>query len=147
MNVSRERVFNALFELANGVTWGAPPRGFQYFARRVKLWADLAGQFPALCQAEHDETVDQVSRLPSKTTLQASWIIYHDAGKDTGAVPATESNLILDAVQALFPGDPENGQTLGGLVHHCWISGRVFKDNGDLDGVALLIVPIKILVP
>ena len=75
-------------------------------------------------------------------------VIYHNVGVDPNAIPATESNLILDAIQAVFPSnDPDLRQTLGGLVHHCFISGKVFKDPGDLDNQALIIVPIKILVP
>ena len=144
---TREDVFNALFALTAGLSWGSPPRALAYSARRVKLWDDLPAQ-PALCQAEQDEDVAEVTGLPSKTTLSASWLIYHNLGKDPAATPATETNLILDAVQALFPsGDPDQVQTLGGLVHHCFISGKVFKDSGDLDGQALIIVPIKILVP
>ena len=144
---SREAIFQALFDLTAYVTWGSPPAGFAYSARRVKHWDDLAAQ-PALCQAEQGEDVVEVTGRPSITTLTANWLIYHDAGKDPDATPASHTNQILDAVQALFPnGDPDQVQTLGGLVHHCFISGRVFKDPGDLDGQALIIVPIKILIP
>ena len=150
---TREAIFSALFALvsvgegqAGTLTWGAG-QSLAYTSRRVRLWHDIPLQ-PALCQAEHDETITEVTGLPSKTTLSVSWLIYHNVGRDPTATPATESNLILDAVQALFPaGDPDNVQTLGGLVHHCFISGKVFKDPGDLDGQALIIVPIKILVP
>jgi len=144
---AREDVFNALFALTAGLAWGSPAQTLAYSARRVKLWDDLPAQ-PALCQAEQDEDVTEVTGLPSKTTYSANWLIYHNVGKDPAATPATETNLILDAVQALFPsGDPDQVQTLGGLVHHCFISGKVFKDSGDLDGQALIIVPIKILAP
>jgi hypothetical protein len=144
---AREDVFEALFALTRGLLWGSPPRGFVHRSRRVALWGDLPAQ-PALCQAEHDEDITQVTGLPSVTILSASWLIYHEAGKDPKSEPTRESNLILDAVQALFPsGDPDAAQTLGGLVHHCFISGKVFKDPGDLDGQALIIVPIRILVP
>jgi hypothetical protein len=143
----REDIFGALFALSEGVLWGAPPRGFAHRSRRVSLWSDLPAQ-PALCQAEHDEDIEEVTGLPARTTYSASWLIYHDVGKDPDAVPASESNLILDALQGLFPcEDPDRVQTLGGLVHHCFISGKVFKDPGDLDGQALIIVPIIILAP
>jgi hypothetical protein len=144
---TREDIFTALFALAAGLTWGSPTRTLAYSARRVKLWDDLPAQ-PALCQAEQDEEVAEVTGLPSRTTYSASWLIYHNVGKEPAATPTTETNLILDAVQALFPsGDPDRVQTLGGRVHHCFISGKVFKVSGDLDGQALIIVPIKILVP
>lgn len=147
MTPSREDVYQALFDLTADVTWGSPTRSFAHRARRVALWGDLPAQ-PALCQAEHDEDIAETTGLPSVTTLSASWLIYHDAGKDPQATPASESNRILDAVQALFPtDDPDQVQTLGGLVHHCFISGKVFKDPGDLDGQALVIVPIRILAP
>ena len=150
---TRDSILSALFALVSTgeglpgtLTWGAS-QTLAYTSRRVRLWDDLPVQ-PALCQAEHDETVTEATGLPSKTTLSASWLIYHQAAKDPAAVAATETNQILDAVQALFPaGDPDNVQTLGGLVHHCFINGKIFKDSGDLDGQALIIVPITILVP
>jgi hypothetical protein len=145
--VPREDIFQALFALAANVAWGDPPAGFAYCSRRVKLWDDLPGQ-PALCQAEPSEDVVEVTGLPSKITLSANWLIFHNAGKSPDAIAASQSNLILDAVQALFPsGDPDQVQTLGGLVRHCFISGKVMKDAGDLDGQALIVVPIRILVP
>lgn len=155
---SREAIFAALFALvstgegqAGTITWGAGET-LGYTSRRVKLWDDLPVQ-PALCQAEHDETYAQYTRLPYKRTLTASWLICHRAGADPSAVPAQASNALLDAIEALFsppptdPGWPDERLTLGGLVHHCFISGKLFKDPGDLDGQALIIVPITLLVP
>ena len=150
---TREAIFTALFALASAgegqpgaFTWGGG-QTLAYTSRRVRLWGDLPAQ-PALCQAEHDETVAETTGLPSKTTLSASWLIFHDAGKDPTAAPTIQTNQILDAIQALFPaGDPDNVQTLGGLVAHCFINGKIFKDSGDLDGQALIIVPLTLLVP
>jgi hypothetical protein len=36
---------------------------------------------------------------------------------------------------------------LGGLVTHCWIEGRIEIHPGDLDGQAIAVVPIRMLVP
>ena len=144
--MNRELIYNALFALSEGLTWGEGS-SMAFRSRRVKLFSDIP-EWPALCQAEHDETVVERTRMPSKVTLGAVWLIYHRAGQDTAAVPATESNAILDAIEQLFPGDEETGtQTLGGLVHKAVISGRILKEHGDLEGQALLIVPLKILVP
>ena len=155
---SREAIYAALFALVSqgeglpgAIAWGAGET-LAFTSRRVRLWAEVPAQ-PALCQAEHDETVVQQTRLPYRRKFTASWLIYHAAGADPAATPASTSNAILDAIEAVFtpvPPDPgwnDSRLTLGGLVHHCWIDGKVFKDPGDLDGQALIIVPISILVP
>lgn len=155
---TREDIFSALFSLVSTgeggpgtVAWGAG-QGLAYTSRRVRLWDDLPTQ-PALCQAEHDETFAQATRLPFRRTLSASWLIFHQAGADPAAVPTQSSNALMDAIEVLFapapadPGFPDQRLTLGGLVHHCFINGKVFKEPGDLDGQALIIVPITILAP
>lgn len=142
-----EAIYQALFDLSANLAW-SPAGALAFSARRVKTFEDLPAQ-PALCQAETDESVTQVTSQNAITTLGASWLIYHQAGKDDDAVPASTTNAILDAVKRLFvnPGDPSFAQTLGGLVHKCWIEGRIQKFQGDLDGQTLIVVPIKILVP
>ena len=142
-----ETIYQALFALTASLAW-APDGALAFSSRRVKTFEDLPAQ-PALCQAETDETMTQVTSQVAVTTLGASWLIYHQAGKDDDAVPAQTTNAILTAVRGLFvdPTDPDFAQTLGGLVHKCWIEGRIQKFQGDLDGQTLLVVPIKILVP
>ena len=144
--MTREPIFQALFALGAGATWGEPGRGFAYASRRVRLADDLPA-LPALCQAEHEETVERVAGQPPRRILSAAWIVHHTAaGPD--AVAASVNNLILDALEATLPPDSPDGDcTLGGLVAHAWIEGQVFKDPGDLDGRALMIVPIRLLVP
>jgi hypothetical protein len=145
--VDAEAIYQALFNLASGLSW--PGGGALAFAaRRVKTFDDLPAQ-PALCQAETEETVAQVTGRPAIVTLGASWLIYHQAGKDDAAIPAQTTNAILTAVKALFvdPTDPSFAQTLGGAAHKCWIEGRIQKFQGDLDGQTLIVVPIRILVP
>ena len=141
-----EPIYAALFDLAAGLSWTGGQLAFA--SRRVKTFDDLPAQ-PALCQAESDETMTQVTSQQATVTLGASWLIYHQAGKDDLAIPAQTTNQILSAVRAIFvdASDPSFAQTLGGLVHKCWIEGRIQKFQGDLDGQTLVVVPIKILVP
>jgi hypothetical protein len=142
--MDREAIFTALFVVARTVSWGG--QTLRYTSRRVRLFCDLPA-LPALCQAEHDEVHVAVAGLPPRRTLGAAWMIHH-ATADPDAVPASLNNAILDAVEAALAPDSADGCcTLGGLVAHCWIEGEVFKDPGDLDGQALLIVPIRMLVP
>jgi hypothetical protein len=142
-----ETIYQALFDLTAGLAWG-PAGALAFSSRRVKTFEDLPAQ-PALCQAETDETMTQVTGQVAVTTLGASWLIYHQAGRDDDVIPAQTTNAILTAVRGLFvdPTYPDFAQTLGGLVHKCWIEGRIQKFQGDLDGQTLIVVPIKILVP
>jgi hypothetical protein len=142
-----EEIYEALFDLTSDLAW-SPAGALAYRSRRVKTFEDLPAQ-PALCQAETDETVAQVTSQQAVTTLGASWLIYHQAGQDEASTPATTTNAILKAVRRLFvdPTDPAFAQTLEGRVHKCWIEGRIAKFQGDLDGQTLIVVPIKILIP
>ena len=144
--MSRVGFLNALFARAQGLSWGPSGQTFAYTSRRVRLASDLPA-LPALCQAEHEESFAPTAGLDPRRVLGAAWMIHH-ATSDPEAVPASTNNLILDAIESAFlPDDATGCCTLGGLVRHCWIEGEVFKDPGDLDGQALLIAPIKILVP
>lgn len=148
---SREEIYSALFQRGVGLTWSGG-QSFQFASRRLKLWADVPAQ-PAFCQAEYTEAISQASNQPYKRRLPAWWFIYHSAGKDDDAIPAQTNNAIMDAVEAALaplptdPGFPDPRNTLGGLVYHCFIDGKVLKDPGDLDGQGLIVVPITILAP
>lgn len=153
--VKREEVFTALFARVQDVSWGPDDRlkTFKTTSRRVKLFSDVdSRQQPACFQAEHNEMSVQKTGMPYKRVWEAQWIIYHAVG-DPKAVPAIETNLILEAVEAALaplPSDPgffEERNTLGGLVHHCFIDGTIFKDPGDIDNQGMIVVPIKLLVP
>jgi hypothetical protein len=150
---TREQIFTALFTLGQGVSWVDPVSGnvvtWATTARRIKT-PDQIGvdDQPALLQAEANESFSQITKMPSKRTLSAAWVIYlraYDAPAPTGPL----LNAVMDAVEGAFAPDDLSGEacTLGGLVTHCWIDGTVFKDPGDLDQQAMLVVPIKLLVP
>lgn len=158
--MNEELIFYTLAQRMVDVRWtrsGDPEpntRRFLTVSRRVRLFADVPSESqPACFQAEHGDTYGQVTGMPYKTVLEANWIIYHCVGKDQSAIPAIENNLIIQACRAELapkPADPgylDNRNTLNGLVHHCFISGRVFKDPGDIDDQAMIVIPIKLLVP
>ncbi len=154
---SREAIFSALFARVSAATItvnGGSAPAFITASRRIKLWTDVQpSQQPALFQTEHSEMVAPKPRgLPQKITLEAMLYIYSASGTNSGDVPATTVNNLIDAVSnTLQPQTPQEiGQnvcTLGGLAAHCWIEGRIFKDPGDLDGQALAMIPVKILIP
>lgn len=129
-------------------------RRFVTISRRVKLFGDVqSDQQPACFQAEHASQEVQQTNLPYKTIIEANWIIYQCIGKDKEALGAVENNLIIRGCRKVLepkisdPGYYDERNTLGGLVHHCYISGRLFKDPGDIDDQGMIVIPIKLLVP
>lgn len=154
--LDREPIFEALKALAQEVNWGTEeaPETFRVVTRRIKLFSDVpAEEQPWLGQAEHNELISQRTNLPYRHILEVSWMVYHKEGEQPDAVPTILNNRILKAVEdALAPkvDDPgffDKRNTLRGLVHHCFIDGTAFKDPGDIDNQALMMIPIRILVP
>ena len=157
---TREDIFLALFALTAGVTFDVNPsgtadiRGFNERSRTIKLFNDVApANQPWLGQAEHAERSAQKSNLPYKRQWKAQWVVYHRAADSPGVDATTWNNQIIDALEAAIvpkssdPGFLDGRNTLSGLVHHCYIDGEIFKDPGDIDKQAMLVVPITILVP
>jgi hypothetical protein len=156
--MNRNAIYDALFALISqgeglpsvaGVNWPGG-NGFQFTSRRVREWNNIPIK-PALCQPDFSEIVRKQTRdLPYTHVLGAEWWIFHQGGADPSAVPSVLTNDILDAVaQVLEPPDYEMSRrnTLGGLVYDCYMDGQIMKTSGDLEGEALISVPISILVP
>lgn len=143
--VTREQILEALFSL---VSLSSP--AFITKSRRLRLWGDVdPADRPALFQFERagDLYEGAIRGTPPKRTYQVEIFIYTDArGVD---VPASILNPLIDAIDiALMPDNKLTGkQTLGGLVEHVYIDGRIIKEPGDLDNDGLALIPVKILVP
>ncbi len=153
MTNSREMIMQALSDRLAVAEFATPINGrtsWAMLSRRLKLWSDVASaDQPALFITEHGENIAYAAEmLPGKATLNVDLFVYIAAGKDPDCVPARDLNIALDAITACLAPDPSLGrQTLGGLVAHCRIEGRIVKDPGDLDGQGLALVPVKILGP
>ncbi len=145
MLLARETILTALFGVVASVA------AFKTVGRRLVLPRAMsdAGK-PALFMVDADETYSYTAHA-QKVTLQVDLWIYTASGLDPNATPASELNGILDALDAaLRPTGadlPLNSFTLGGLVEHCRIAGRVLKDAGDVTGLGLAIVPLELLIP
>ncbi len=127
---------------------------FKTVTRRVALFNEVPSEQQPWCgQAEHSSQEAQVTGMPYKTTLECNWIVYQCVAKAPKAIGAIENNQILWGIRNVMApkptdiGYPDRRNTLGGLVYHCFISGRIFKDPGDIDGQGMMVVPIKLLVP
>lgn len=122
--------------------------GFQTSGRRLKMWQDVSAQ-PAIFLHEAEEEIEYPQGIRPVHTLHVETYLYSKAGQNPDIAPATALNNMLEALEAaLAPDDPASGRfTLGGIVFWCRISGQIEKDPGDLDGQAIAMVPIEIIVP
>ena len=143
----RETAVQALQNLLAGAyVWKSGP------ARRLKLWSDVPAMSRPACfifEGGQETYSWSESALP-KRAIEVKVFIYLNA-KDPTIVGAALLNTVMDALDeafALSGADLSTGRnTLGGAVHHCRIDGKTLKDPGDLDGDALLIVPVKLILP
>jgi len=142
--MNREAIITALFSLVS------TSASFATASRRLKLWSSMpSSEKPALFLVERGDNYVRASEaVPEAVTMQLEIYIYTEAGKDQSIVPASVLNPLIDAVDTALAPSPLTGlQTLGGLVSHCWIEGKIMKDAGDLDGDGVAVIPVKILVP
>ena len=137
----REPIYAALFARLAGAA------AFTTTSRRLRHWSDVgAAEQPALFIVQKSETAEQHRGRPVTWKALVDVYVYAQA-PDEETPPASVLNPLLDAVEAALAPDPvTNVQTLGGLVQHAWIAGRVETDEGALGGQAVAIVPIEILV-
>jgi hypothetical protein len=120
---------------------------FHTTGRRLVLW-NLVNEQPALfLRHVGDDNPPRPTRIPPRTVIDCEPWIYAKA-PDPDSIPETVLNNLLDDIdRALQPAPASEAQTLGGLVTHCWIEGRIEIHPGDLDGQGIAVVPIKMLVP
>lgn len=119
-------------------------------SRRLKTW-DQVGQEdqPALFFAETGEDWQQLKGLPVKRTMSVEVYLYVFTGADSSLAPSQVLNPILDALEAAIGPDACGYQTLGGLVSHAWIDGKVsIAEGAQGQGMqAIAMLPVSILVP
>ncbi len=140
--MTREPIYAALFALVAGAA------NFVTVSRRLRHWSDVgAAEQPALFMIQKSENAEERRPLPVKWRASVDLYLYAQAPDELTSPPATVLNPLLDAVEAALAPDPvSHVQTLGGLVSHCWIAGRIQTDEGVLGGQAVAIVPVEILV-
>jgi hypothetical protein len=141
MNVDRETVFQALFDLVSQ----AP--GFVTRSRRWVPWSNCPASLqPALYQAQSNQRADeQAATGLTRWTLHAWLMIYNRIGADPAAIPSTPLNQLVDAVENVLQAPCGEKQTLGGLVTQCSIVGDVLIDEGVLDQQGIAMLPIVII--
>lgn len=141
---TRESAIGALVNIVtDAYPWKLGP------ARRLKLWSDVpAANRPACFLFEGgQETYSWTETGLPKRVIEVKIFVYLNA-KDPGISGATLLNEMMDTLDVAFAptgSDIALGRnSLHGTAYQCRIDGKALKDPGDLDGDALLIVPIKL---
>jgi hypothetical protein len=158
--VDRAAIKSALFTRLQSATFSVPINGFTTWAqtsRRLKLFnnVDPSNQ-PAMFLVQHHETYEQygTGRLTRRFLNMGVWC-YAPTGEES-IVGDDLLDLMETAIETVLqPDDPfRNELTLGGLLtpNNGWCridrrDGMFIRDPGDIDNQALLIMPIRILLP
>lgn len=128
----------------NQSTWAIP------VSQRLRLWGDVpADQQPAAFVVTHRETDEYRGLgLPRRRLEIGIWCYCRT--DDISVSGATYLDSMMEAFEGVFynPQSSSTGEnTLNGLVYFCRLEGRVFKDPGDIDYQALMIVPLIVEMP
>jgi hypothetical protein len=144
---SRENAIAALASLVSSAySWKSGPN------RRLKLGSDVPlSARPACYLFEGGEDIYiWVDNSRPTRTIEVKVFVYLNA-KDLNLYGSALVNDVMDALDDAFipkGADELAGRnTLGGSVYRCRIEGEVLKDPGDLNGDAILVVPVKIVLP
>ncbi len=143
----REAALTALQSvIAAAYAWKLGP------SRRLKLWSDVPSAMRPACFIFEggQETYAWSESATPKRVMEVKIFVYLNA-KDSSITGAALLNDVMDALDAALSisgADFARGRnTLGGAVHLCRIDGKTLKAPGDLDGDALLLVPVKLILP
>lgn len=138
-----ETIYSALFTLVSqGTEWKTK-------SRRLIHWADVApADQPALFQAQGSIAARYTQKTPTIWLLDAELYLYAHSNGDWKTSPMTVLNPLIDRIITnLLPSDLTGEQTLGGLVTACRIEGDIATDEGTLGDQAVVIIPVKLLLP
>lgn len=141
--MNREAIYSAVYARLQTVA------GFNTVSRRVRHWVDVSfPEMPYVAMIQRREEPDGTRKgMPLRWILHVDFYIYtHSA--DPKSSPSVILNPMLDSVCAAYSGDvPSNTILLGGVAHHCRISGSIETDEGTLGDIAVAIVPLIIVTP
>lgn len=140
--IALEPIYAALWAIVSALP------AFNYTTRRPVVPANLAdGQFPALLMDQGDiDIVSEGDGGGAKLTMPVTLLIYTNTGGDPNAVPVSAANALLDTVRAaIWPTIPGAKQTLGGLAHSVFVSGKVEVFEGNQGQHCIVILPITII--
>lgn len=154
----RTQIKSALFALLKTAEFSTPINNASTWllsSQRLKNWNQVdASLQPAMFLVQHREGYQAtgVGNLRRRWLEVGVWCIAK-TGDPSGPIVGDQIlDTFEDAIEAvLVPDNPSRNElTLGGLAY--WVridrqDGILLRDPGDLDDQALLVLPIRILLP
>ena len=120
---------------------------FKTVDRKLRMWDQLSPQDQPACflVVHDDEYMPRGRGTPRRLMMNVvAWVMARTDDATGGEVLSD----LIDALEDALAPDPGSVVcTLGGLVNRAFMEGKCPQDPGDLDGQALALVPIKIIVP
>ena len=143
--MNREAVTSALWERISAID------GVKTAGRKLRHFADVApSEMPALFLGVDDSEADQErGRRPAWTLRYTAYIYCHES---SAIGPSSSLNTVVDQVNAALEiqssefqaGQTFGPTTLGGTVHHAWIT-RVETDEGTMGDLGVALCSIEVL--
>lgn len=154
--VNLQLIKNTLLARLSAVTFPNPVNGHTTWntapTRRLKMWGNVdPGAQPCAFLVQHNERYETSGVGLVKRYLDLGFWCYAPSG-DADVVGDDLLDFMTSGIEAVMQPDDlaRNEFTLGGLVYWCRIvrgSGIYIRDPGDIDGQAMLVLPIVILIP
>lgn len=151
--VNRQALWDAVAAWFQAITDADGAKVFRTFYKSAKSWAQVP---PENCPSANLDPITEQwlvrQGLPPKLTMTALLRVYVVTNQDGDDVLNVDANAILnpiiDAVaNAIIIDDPASEcATLGGLVSHCAIQGKLERFSGTLANEAVAVIPIVIVV-
>lgn len=151
MSETRNQVMVAILNRIQSMSFSSPINNaltWNTISNRLRLWSDVSSdQQPAAFLVTHRETDEYRGLGLLRRRLELGVWCYLRSDSQPGS---PQLDTLMEAFETAF-NTPDNTSTncntLGGLVYWIRIEGKVFKDPGDLDSQAMMIVPIAVEMP
>lgn len=152
MFITRRQVMLALFNLLQQKNTQKLIVGFsRKFVTPDKISGSASMPYLMLCKPKENYPQKTISALPAKRTFLCEIIIWIQEGQNQAAIPQDTVDDILDYLDEALQPDKRTSHggalTLGGLVDSCFIEGEITTVPGDIDGIGMMHIPVKIVLP
>lgn len=143
--VTREQIYSALFTQLQ--TMAPSLISIPTFSRRFTHWSQVPPNLlPACFQQQYEETSDQQGNMGLTRWHSIVNVWFYYSAMNTNALPDQTYNNVIDALEAaLKPPTPSGKQTLGGVVTHAWLDGKIPYSDGATDKKAVILAQIHLL--